>query len=107
MFRFLFRLLALFLLAFAVMYVVIDASSSIAGGGLSLTQFQTTFFQLMPGYAEQFMAWSAAELPDAINDPILATALKAPTSLVAAVVAFLFYALSRKTKRSIGRFSLD
>lgn len=107
MFRFLFRLIALFLLAFAVTYVIIDASRSIAAAGLVLTELETTLFQLMPNQLEQFAAWSQTGLPPTINDMVIATALKAPTSVIAAILSFLFYAISRKTGRSSGRFSLN
>lgn len=107
MFRFLFRLIALFLLALAVTYVIIDASRSIAAAGLVLTALETTLLQLIPNQLEQFAAWRETSLPPVINDVVLATALKAPTSLIAAIVSFLFYAISRKTGRSGGRFSLN
>ncbi|MGB7432402.1 MAG: hypothetical protein WA921_08050 [Ahrensia sp.] len=107
MFRFLFRLFALFLLAFALTYVVIDASRSIADSKLVFTAFETTLFQLIPNQFEQFAAWRENGLSPVINDIVLATAFKAPTSLIAAILALLFYGMSRKTGRSSGRFSLN
>lgn len=107
MFRLLSRLLALFFLAFAVMYIVIDAARTIAGTGFIFTALKETLLQLMPEHTLQFTQWAQMAFPAFVNDMLLATAFKSPTFVVAAVFALVFYALSRKTRRSIGRFSLD
>lgn len=107
MIRFTFRLIAMIFLAVAVMYGVIDIARSIADTTVTLTPLSNTVALIAPDGLVQLEQQVADGDHRFLKPGMLATALSVPTSLVALVLAFLFYLIGRKPKRQKGRFSID
>ena len=99
MFRFLFRLIAVFSLAVAVIMSVIDATRSIAASAWVWTPLVESWEAFSPdtlAAAEEFTR--DAMLPE-LWDPVAVTVLSAPGFAVFAALALLFYAIGRRPER--------
>ncbi len=99
MFRFLFRVLAVFSLAVAVVMAVIDATRSIAASAWVATPLIESWQAFHPGSlaaAEEFTR--DAMLPE-LWDPAAVTLLGAPGFAVFAALALLFYLVGRRRER--------
>jgi len=99
MIRFLFRALATFALALAVIMAVIDATRTIAKSMLVLTPLGESWRSVSP---ETFEA--ARERLEALGlpglwDPALISILALPGFVVFAVLALVFYAIGRRPHR--------
>ncbi|MBO6717709.1 MAG: hypothetical protein JJ913_07120 [Rhizobiaceae bacterium] len=105
MFRFVFRLLATFALAIAVVMAVLDATRSIAADAAVLTPLSESWRAVSP---ETFNAAEAAVsevVAPYLWDPVVLTLLSAPGFAVFLVLAFLFYLVGRRPERRAGRFA--
>ena len=99
MFRFLFRLVAVFSLAVAVVMAVIDATRSIAASQWVTTPLAQSWESFSPetfSAAGEFL--SDAIMPEAW-DPVALSVLGLPGFAVFAVLALLFYAIGRRPER--------
>lgn len=95
MIRFIFRALAVFAFAVAVMFVVIDATRSIGISAPVLTPFAESFELAAPMMLENLQAWLAANAPEFVSSVLLASLLSLPTFVVFAALALLFWLISR------------
>jgi hypothetical protein len=101
MFRFLFRFLGLWIFAAGFVFFVYDGTKSIADRSLYFTKagdvwawvHQESLLRLQPAI-EHHVPW--------LWDPVLATLLAAPASLMLGLVGTLLILLGRKKKPLIG-----
>lgn len=104
MFRFLFRLVAVFALAVAVVMAVIDATRSIAASAWVTTPLMESWRAFSPdtlAAAEELTR--EATLPE-LWDPVAVTVLAAPGFAVFAALALILYLIGRRPERR-GRFA--
>lgn len=101
-FRFLCRLAATVLLAAAVIMAVLDATRTIAAGRLVATPLSTSWAAVSPETLFSTQDLVATRLHPLLWDPILATIIDLPGFVVFALLALLFYALGRRSRRPIG-----
>ena len=104
MIRFLFRLLATMLLAVAVVMAVIDATRTVAAGGLVMTPLGISWLAVWPDTLEKAQGALSAIHP-ALWDPLMLAVLDAPGFAVFAVLAFLLYAIGRRPARRLDPFA--
>ena len=96
MIRFLFRTLAFIAFAVAVMFVVIDATRSIGVSAIAYTTLAESLEVAAPTALQALRDWLTTAAPAFVTDPLLATVLAAPTSVVFAVFAVLFFVIGHK-----------
>jgi len=95
MIRFVFRSLAVFAFAIAVMFTVIDATRSIGISAPVVTPFSESFELAAPQMLEDLQAWLARSAPEFVSDMLLASLLALPTFVVFAALALLFWLIGR------------
>ena len=105
MIRFLFRALATFSLAFAVVMAVLDATRSIASDMIVLTPLSESWQMVFPASYGAAEAAVSEVLVPYVWDPVILTLLAAPGFAVFVVLALLFYMIGRRPERSTGRFA--
>ncbi|MGI3125198.1 hypothetical protein [Nitratireductor sp. PBL-C9] len=99
MFRLIFRILALFALAVAVVMAVIDATRSIAASALIITPLGESWFSVSPDTLNLSQALIQRYTFPVIWDPAIIYILTLPGWLVFAVLALLFHAIGYRRKR--------
>ena len=105
MIRFIFRVLATFSLAFAVIMSVLDATRSIAADQIVLTPLSESWRAISPeSYDAAQAAVSEVLLPYAW-DPVTLTLLSAPGFAVFLALALVFYVIGRKPASRASRFA--
>ena len=105
MFRFIFRVLATFCLAVAVIMAVLDATRSIASDMIVMTPLSESWRSVSAqSYAAAEAAVSEIIAPYAW-DPVILTLLSAPGFAVFLGFAFVFYVIGRRPERRTGRFA--
>ncbi|MEW9807155.1 hypothetical protein [Mesorhizobium marinum] len=104
MFRFLFRLMATFALAVAVIMAVLDVTRTIAASRLVLTPLRDSWASVSPGTLEQVRVFIVENTHPLVWNPIMTSLLDQPGFAVFGVLAFLLYAIGRRPERRIGRF---
>jgi hypothetical protein len=105
MIRFLFRLMATFSLAVAVIMAVLDVTRTIAASRLVLTPLGASWLSVSPSSLEWMQTLVIEKAHPLIWDPVTVFILDQPGFAVFGVLAFLLYALGRKRERRIGRFA--
>lgn len=99
MIRFLFRLLAVFSLAIAVVMAVIDATRSIAASQWVTTPLIESWSSFSAGTLAAAEAFTRDAMLPELWDLVAVTVLAAPGFAVFAVLALLFYAIGRRPQR--------
>lgn len=99
MFRLIFRILALFALAVAVVMAVIDATRSIAASALVVTPLGESWYSVSPDTLNLAQALIQRYTFPVIWDPVIIYILNLPGWLVFAVLALLFHAIGYRRKR--------
>ncbi|MBN7761536.1 MULTISPECIES: hypothetical protein [Nitratireductor] len=99
MFRLIFRILALFALAVAVVMAVIDATRSIAASALIVTPLGESWYSVSPDTLNLSQALIQRYTFPVIWDPAIIYILTLPGWLVFAVLALLFHAIGYRRKR--------
>ena len=107
MIRFLFRLLATFALAVAVIMAVLDVTRTIATSGLVLTPLGVSWAGVSPGTLDAAQALITQHAHPLVWNPVVVFILGQPGFVVFGVLAFLLYAIGRKPERRIGRFAVN
>ena len=104
MFRFLFRLMATFALAVAVIMAVLDVTRTIAASRLVLTPLGESWRGVSPSTFEQVQSFIMDNAHPLVWNPVMAFILDQPGFVVFGVLAFLLYAIGHRPERRIGRF---
>ncbi len=99
MFRLIFRILALFALAVAVVMAVIDATRSIAASALIITPLGESWYSVSSDTLNLSQALIQRYTFPVIWDPAIIYILTLPGWLVFAVLALLFHAIGYRRKR--------
>ncbi|MEQ1941472.1 hypothetical protein ABMA32_03515 [Mesorhizobium sp. VNQ89] len=104
MIRFLFRLMATFSLAVAVIMAVLDATRTIAVSRLVLTPLGESWASVSPSTLEETQSFIVEKMHPLVWNPVMVFILGQPGFLVFGLLAFLLYAIGHKPERRIGRF---
>jgi hypothetical protein len=107
MFRFLFRLMATFALAVAVIMAVLDVTRTIAVSRLVVTPLGDSWRSVSPATLERVQSFIMENTHPLVWNPIMAFILDLPGFLVFGVLAFLLYAIGHRPERRIGRFVVE
>ena len=105
MIRFLFRMLALFSLAAAVIFAVLDATRSIAASAPVVTPLATSWLGVSPDTFATAQDFTVRQINPLLWDPVIVGILALPGFAVFAVLAFLFFAIGRRPERRAGRLA--
>ena len=105
MIRFLFRLMATFALAVAVIMAVLDVTRTIAASRLVLTPLGASWLSVSPSTLEWMQTFVVDRAHPLVWDPVTVFILDQPGFAVFGVLAFLLYAIGRRPERRIGRFA--
>ncbi|WEX09316.1 hypothetical protein [Chelativorans sp. AA-79] len=97
--RFIFRLLALFALAVAVVMAVVDATRTIAAGAWIFTPLGESWRENFPETLVAIQHFLKAHHVPFLWDPAITSILLLPGWLVFALIAFLFHAAGRRRHR--------
>jgi hypothetical protein len=107
MFRFLFRLMAMFALAIAVIMAVLDATRTLASSELVLTPLNTSWMNVSPDTFAAVQSFFTEKAHPLVWDLGAMLILNQPGFAVFAGLAFLLYAIGRKPRRRPGRFAAE
>ena len=107
MFRFLFRLMATFALAVAVIMAVLDATRTIAASRLVLTPLGESWLAVSPSTLERLQSFIMDKAHPLVWNPVIVFILDQPGFVVFGVLAFLLYAIGHRPERRIGRFVVE
>jgi hypothetical protein len=107
MFRFLFRLMATFALAVAVIMAVLDVTRTIAASRLVLTPLRESWLGVSPSTLERVQSFIMDNTHPLIWNPVMVFILDQPGFVVFGVIAFLLYAIGHRPERRIGRFVVE
>ncbi len=105
MIRFIFRVLATFSLAVAVIMAVLDATRSIAADMIVITPLSESWRAVSPQTYDAAEAAVGEVLAPYMWDPVTLTLLSAPGFAVFLVLALIFYTIGRRPERRAGRFA--
>jgi len=97
--RFIFRLLALFALAVAVVMAVVDATRTIAADAWTYTSLSESWQANFPDSLLSFQRFVEAHTIPFLWDPVMTSILSLPGWLVFAVLAFVLHALGYRRRR--------
>jgi hypothetical protein len=103
MIRFLFRVLAIFSLAAAVIFAVLDATRSIASSAPVMTPLRTSWLAVSPDTMAAAQDLLMRKVHPLLWDPVMVRTLELPGFAIFAVLAFLFYAIGHRPERRAGR----
>jgi hypothetical protein len=101
MIRFLFRLLALFSLAVAVILAVIDATNSVAAGVLVASPLGQSWYSVSPSTLNLAQAVIQRYTLPVVWDPVMIWILTLPGFVVFAALALIFYIIGHKPRRRV------
>jgi hypothetical protein len=104
MFRFLFRLMATFALAVAVIMAVLDVTRTIAASRLVLTPLGDSWRGVSPTTLERAQSFIMENAHPLVWNPVMVFILDLPGFVVFGVLAFLLYAIGHRPERRIGHF---
>ena len=107
MFRFLFRVMATFSLAIAVIMAVLDVTRTIAASRLVLTPLGDSWSSVSPATLERTQTFIVEHAHPLIWNPVVVFILGLPGFVVFGVLAFLLYAIGHRPERRIGRFVVE
>ncbi len=102
MFRLILRFFGLLLLAAAFAALIIDATRSIAGKALVMTEIGQTAAALAPARLALVEDSVRRHAHPFVYDPILVDFLRAPSFLVIGLIGWLFFRLARAPRPKIG-----
>jgi hypothetical protein len=94
--RFIFRVLALFALAAAVVMAVVDATRTIAANAWTFTPIGESWSASFPGSFAAVRQFVEERTLPVLWDPVMTTLLALPGWFVFALLAFVFHALGRR-----------
>ena len=89
------RFLGFWLLAAAVVVIVIDGTKTIAAQGLVITPFAQTWLQLHTGSLSALQAWMERSLNPLVWNPGVTTLLRLPSIVVFSLLALVFLWIGR------------
>jgi len=104
MIRFLFRVLATFSLAAAVIMAVLDATRTLAASGPVMTPLSESWKAVSPETYAALETFVVTTIHPLVWDPGLTAVLALPGFAVFAALALLFYAIGHRRERRVGRF---
>ena len=104
MFRFLFRLMATFALAVAVIMAVLDVTRTIAASRLVLTPLGDSWLGVSPSTFQRVQFFIMDNAHPLVWNPVMVFILAQPGFVVFGVLAFLLYAIGHRPQRRIGHF---
>lgn len=107
MFRFLFRVMATFSLAVAVIMAVLDVTRTIAASRLVLTPLAGSWSSVSPLTLERTQSFIVENAHPLVWNPVMVFILGLPGFVVFGVLAFLLYAIGHRPERRIGRFVVE
>ena len=107
MFRFLFRLMATFSLAVAVIMAVLDVTRTIAVSRLVVTPLGDSWRSVSPATLERVQSFIIENAHPLVWNPVMVFILDLPGFVVFGVLAFLLYAIGHRPERRIGRFVVE
>ncbi len=107
MFRFLFRLMATFALAVAVIMAVLDVTRTIAMSELVLTPLGASWVSVSPATLDSMQAFIIENAHPLVWNPVMIFILDQPGFAVFGVIALLLYAIGRKPDPQVGRFVVE
>jgi len=107
MIRFVFRLLATFSLAVAVIMMVIDATRSIAASQWVATPLAQSWSDVSPETFEAAAQFTRDATVPELWDPVALTVLSLPGFVVFLVLALVFYLIGRRPERRLSRFAVN
>jgi hypothetical protein len=107
MFRFIFRLMAMFALAVAVIMAVLDVTRTIATSELVLTPLGASWVSVSPGTLDAMQAFIIENAHPLVWNPVMITILDQPGFAIFGIIALLLYVVGRKPDRRIGRFAVE
>lgn len=107
MIRFLFRLMATFSLAVAVIMAVLDVTRTIAASRLVLTPLGESWMSVSPSTFEQTQTFILEKGHPLIWNPVMVFILGQPGFAVFGLLALLLYAIGHRPQRRIGRFVVE
>ena len=107
MFRFLFRLMATFALAVAVIMAVLDVTRTIAVSRLAVTPLVESWRGVSPATLERVQSFIMENTHPLVWNPVMVFILDLPGFVVFGVLAFLLYAIGHRPERRIGRFVVE
>ncbi len=107
MIRFIFRALALLVLAVAVVMAVMDATRSIGASELMMTALGESWFSWSPQTLNIAQAAIQRYTLPVLWDPVMIWILTLPGFVVFCGLALLFYIIGRKPSKRTGRFASD
>jgi hypothetical protein len=107
MFRFLFRLMATFALAVAVIMAVLDVTRTVAASRLVITPLGASWRGVSPATFEQVQSFIMENAHPLVWNPVMTFILDLPGFVVFGALAFLLYAIGHRPERRIGRFVVE
>jgi hypothetical protein len=99
MFRFLIKAIGLWIVAAGFIAAVVDGTRSVAASSLVMTPFGQSWFEFSPGTLNLSQAVIQRNVAPWLWDPVIQTALMAPTALVLMGLGFLIMLLGTKRRR--------
>ncbi|MGH6861392.1 MAG: hypothetical protein ACRECY_14135 [Phyllobacterium sp.] len=100
-----FRLLAYIALSLAIIAAVLDAARSVGASHLILTSLAESWRSVSASSLASLETSIRTHLYPAIWDPLALWVLEAPTLVVFALLALLFYAAGHRRSGGVGRFA--
>ncbi len=107
MIRFLFRILATFALAVAVIMAVIDATRSIAASHWVVTSLARSWSEVSPDTFEAAAEFTRDVMMKELWDPVALTVLSLPGFVIFLALALLLYLIGRRPQRRLNRFAIS
>lgn len=107
MLRFLFRLMATFALAIAVIMAVLDVTRTIAASSLVLTPLGASWVSASPGTLDALQTFLIEKAHPLVWNPVAITILDQPGFAVFGIIALILHAIGRRSERRIGRFVVE
>lgn len=105
MIRPLFRLLAYIALSLAIIAAVLDAARSVGASQLVTTSLRETWQSISAPSLTLAETSIKTHIYPILWDPLMLWVLEAPTFIIFALLAFLFYAIGYKRENRVGRFA--
>ena len=103
--RFMFRLLAYIALSLAIIAAVLDAARSVGASQLTMTSLQESWQSISASSLALAETSIKTHIYPILWDPLMLWILEAPTFVIFALLAFLFYAMGYKRENRAGRFA--
>lgn len=105
MIRFIFRLLAYIALSLAIIAAVLDAARSVGASQLTMTSLRDSWQSISASSLALVETSIKTHTYPMLWDPLMRWILEAPTFIIFALLACLFYAVGYKRENRAGRFA--